>query len=245
MGSTYRQAGRFSSALSSYQRAATCIPDAGSHTSAEHEVFRAMLQWDVGMLARDQGDLDTAEAELRGALLVFRQHRGPQGWETSQIAVSLADVLRCQAEDLHAKARTLRHPLRRRELNRLYRDKVRLAAEQLSSADEVFREQSSGAPYRYATYLSTMGSLQYVQGRIEEALEALLAADRIFTETYGIGHPYRAEALSRLGAVLIAAGDRPGAADALGEAERLLRTRLGDEHPSRIAAHERLRTANG
>jgi tetratricopeptide (TPR) repeat protein len=90
-----------------------------------------------------------------------------------------------------------------------------------------------------------MGSLQYVQGRIEEALEALLAADRIFTETYGIGHPYRAEALSRLGAVLIAAGDRPGAADALGEAERLLRTRLGDEHPSRIAAHERLRTANG
>ncbi|MCX4761130.1 tetratricopeptide repeat protein [Streptomyces sp. NBC_01275] len=240
IGMIHRNAGRLSLALESYAHAEARIPQHGSQVPARHVLFRAMLRWDVGIVAQDRGDLATAETMLADALAVFREHRGLEDFETSQVAKFLADVRRRQAEDLRERARATWHPLRRRELRRQGQEKLRSAADLLEPVLDLHLNRSEAEPHKYAACLNKMGSLQAAQGRTVEALETLDRAHRIYTQKYGSDHHYRAKTLSRLGPVLLVAGDRATAELVLREAERIFRARLGDHHPSLVAVYERL-----
>ncbi|WP_133910247.1 tetratricopeptide repeat protein [Streptomyces sp. NBC_00582] len=240
IGMIHRNAGRLALALESYARAEARIPQRGSQVPAQHVLFRAMLRRDVGVVAQDRGDLGTAETELEAALAVFREHRGLEDFETSQVAKFLADVRRRQAEDLLEQARATWHPLRRRELRERGGEKLRSAAELLEPVLELHYNRSEAEPHKYAACLNKMGSLQAAQGLVVEALETFDTAHGIYTRKYGGDHHYRAKTLSRLGPVLLTAGDRAGAEVVLREAERIFRARLGDDHPSLVAVYERL-----
>ncbi|MFF4654009.1 tetratricopeptide repeat protein [Streptomyces sp. NPDC001381] len=240
IGMIHRNAGRLSLALESYARAEARIPQRGSQVPARHVLFRAMLRRDVGIVAQDRGDLATAETMLGDALAVFREHRGLEDFETSQVAKFLADVRRRQAEDLRERARGVWQPLHRRELRRQWREKLRSASELLEPVLELHYNRSEAEPHKYAACLNKMGSLQAARGQLTEALRTLDRAHGIYTQKYGIDHHYRAKTLSRLGPVMLTAGDRAGAEMVLREAERIFRARLGDDHPSLVAVYERL-----
>lgn len=240
VGMIHRNAGQLSEALSCYERATGRIPRRGSEEPREHLVFRAMLQRDTGIVAQDRGDLETAERELSEAFSAFRANRGPDDFETSQVAKFLADVRRRQGEELRARARDTYNPLLWRRLRRDSRTRLREAAELLAPVVELHRKRREAEDHKYAACLNKLGSLQHAQGRTAQALRTLREAEGIYVARYGRGHHYRAKTLSRLGPVLLSTGDRPGAEDTLHEAERIIRGRLGDVHPSLSAVYERL-----
>jgi tetratricopeptide (TPR) repeat protein len=239
-GMIHRNAGRLGEALDCYERAARRIPRNGSQEPREHQLFRAMLRRDIGIVAQDRGELEEAAKELRHALQVFRSLRGTDDFETSQIAKFLGDVRRRQSEELRERARETRNPLLRRRLRREARVPLREAAELLGPVVEQHRKRREAEPHKYAACLNKLGSLQHAQGRAAQALTTLREAEAIYVAKYSRDHHYRAKTLSRLGPVLLGAGDRQGAEDALREAEGIIRGRLGDVHPSLVAVYERL-----
>ncbi|MGP4012703.1 tetratricopeptide repeat protein [Streptomyces sp. 4N124] len=247
-GMIHRNAGQLTQALERYARAEDRIPQNGSEEPREHTVFRAMLRRDVGIVAQDRGDLDTAELQLDEALTVFRTLRGPDDFETSQVAKFLADVRRRQGEELRERARASRRPLRRSRLNRQARAKLDSAQALLTPVVELHRKRRDTERHKYAACLNKLGSLQHAQGRTAEALQTLQEAEKIYADKYGADHHYRAKTLSRLGAVLITTGttlalstdDQVDAERALRLAEGIFRTRLGENHPSLVAVYERL-----
>lgn len=247
-GMIHRNAGQLSQALERYRRAQDQIPQIGSDEPREHTVFQAMLQRDIGIVAQDRGDLDTAERELGDALKSFRTLRWPDDFETSQIAKFLADVIRRQGEELREQARTSRRPLRRNHLSRLARAKLDAADTLLIPVVELHRKRRDTERHKYAACLNKLGSLRNAQGRTAEAIESLLEAEKIYVDTYGPDHHYRAKTLTRLAAALVATGgtatlntgEEVNAEATLRLAEGIFRTRLGDAHPSLIAVYERL-----
>ncbi|WP_158751267.1 tetratricopeptide repeat protein [Streptomyces bicolor] len=239
-GMIHRNAGRLTEALERYARAGHMIPRNGSQEPREHQVFRAMLRRDLGIVAQDRGDLEEAARELKHALDVFTAFRGTDDFETSQVAKFLGDIRRRQGEELRARSRATHRPLRRRRLRRDARARLREAAELLGPVVELHRKRRDAEAHKYAACLNKLGSLQHAQGRAAQALETLREAEAIYIAQYGRDHHYRAKTLSRLGPVLLACGDRQGAENALREAEGIIRGRLGDVHPSLVAVYERL-----
>ncbi|MFE7777581.1 tetratricopeptide repeat protein [Streptomyces sp. NPDC057445] len=239
-GMIHRNAGRLSAAVACYERAGDRVPSRGSTEPGEHVVFRAMLRRDLGIVAQDRGDLVTAERELREALSVFREYRGVEDFETSQVAKFLADVLRRQGEECRKRARATRHPLRRRDLHRQARSRIAQADELLAPVLALHLKRRETEAHKYAACLNKLGSLRFAQGRIPEAARTLREAEQIYVSAYGPDHHYRAKTLSRLGPVLRAAGDREGAERVLRQAERIFVATLGSSHPSLVAVYTHL-----
>lgn len=240
VGMIHRNAGRLSAALDSYERAALHIPFCGSQEPKEHSLFRAMLRRDVGIVAQDRGDLDTAETALTEALAVFRAFRGQEDFETSQVAKFLADVHRRQGEGLLVRARSTLHPIRRRDCSRAARAKLSSAEELLGPVLALHRQRRMAEAHKYAACLNKLGSLQLALGRAQEAQRTLLEAEEIYRMRYGEDHHYRAKTLSRLAPVLITLGRRDEADSVLTKAEEIFRARLGEDHPCLVTVYERL-----
>ncbi|MGW7241395.1 tetratricopeptide repeat protein [Streptomyces sp. NPDC054804] len=247
-GMIHRNAGQLGKALERYQRAKELVPSRSSEEPRDHLVFLAMLQRDRAVVAQDRGDLDTAERELRSALVVFGANRGTDDFETSQVCKFLADVLRRGGEELRARARDTHHPMRRLRMMREARRRLDEADALLGPVVELHFKRRESEDHKYAACLNKLGSLRLAQGRHQEALDALLEAEAIYSRSYDAGHPYRAKTLSRLGAVLIATGgtvilstaEEVNAEQTLRLAEQIFRSRLGDQHPCLVAVYERL-----
>ncbi|MCL6674555.1 tetratricopeptide repeat protein [Streptomyces panaciradicis] len=240
IGLVHRNAGQLTQAALHYERAEKRIPSRGSQEPPEYTLFRAALRRDQGIVAQDRGNLEVAEKELAMALAVFGAHRGPEDFETAQIAKFLADVLRRRSEMHRAQARRTLRPLRRLELRRRARTELERADRMLEPVVELHSKRSRAEEHKYAACLNKLGSLRLAQGRTAEAREALETAGKIYERRYGEGHYYRAKSLVRLGPVLRAEGDCYGAERVLHQAEEIFRTALGDHHPALIAVYEHL-----
>ncbi|WP_371529842.1 tetratricopeptide repeat protein [Streptomyces sp. NBC_01283] len=237
-GMIHRNAGRLSTALACYERARKLVHSGGSTELHEYVVFRAMLRRDMGIVAQDRGDLDTAECELSAAHAVLSKERGTEDFETAQVAKFLADVLRRQGQDRRARCRHARNPVRKRRLHRESQARLARAHELLTPVLALLGERRETEAHTYAACLNKLGSLQYAQGHIHKALGTLREAEKIYVTAYGPEHHYRAKTLSRIGPVLRAAGDRAGAERELRTAERIFIAGLGECHPSLVAVYE-------
>jgi tetratricopeptide (TPR) repeat protein len=240
IGMIYRNAGRLPRAASHYEHALSLIPSRGSQQPGEYVVFRAMLRRDLGIVAQDRGDLGTARRELAEALDVFREYRGPEDFETAQVAKFLADVRRRLGDQAHEEARRSHHPLRIRELRRTTRAELTAAHALLEPVLELHRKRQETEAHKYAACLNKLGSLQFSQGRIDEARRTLEEAAQIYLTKYGPRHHYRGKSLTRLGPVLHAVGQKARAEQVLREAEEIFKEALGNDHPVLIAVYEHL-----
>ncbi|ATL26872.1 tetratricopeptide repeat protein [Streptomyces formicae] len=237
-GMIHRNAGRHIDALDCYERAGDLVGGGGSTGLEEHVVFRAMLRRDVGIVAQDRGDLDTAERELTAAHEVFRTKRGEEDFETAQVAKFLADVLRRKGQQCKAASRRTRNPLRKRTLRAQAQAHLARAHELLCPVLALLGKRRTTEAHTYAACLNKLGSLQWAQGHLHRAIDTLREAEEIYVTAYGPDHHYRAKTLSRLGPVLRAAGDREGAERELRTAERIFVASLGEDHPSLVAVYE-------
>lgn len=240
IGMIHRNAGQLHQATVHYEHALTLIPSRGSQQPGEYTVFRAMLTRDFGIVAQDRGELETACRELTEALDVFREYRGPEDFETAQVAKFLADVRRRMGDQAYEQARRARQPLRIRELRRKARAEWAAADSLLKPVLELHRKRQETEAHKYASCLNKLGSLQFSQGRIDEARSTLEEAAQIYLDKYGPQHHYRAKAFTRLGPVLRAAGDLPQAEHVLREAQKIFKEALGHDHPVLIAVYEHL-----
>ncbi|MFE0177834.1 tetratricopeptide repeat protein [Streptomyces sp. NPDC059002] len=237
-GMIHRNAGRLTAALDCYRRAEALVGGGGSTGLEEHVLFRAMLRRDIGIVAQDRGDLDTAQDELSAAHAVFRSKRGEEDFETAQVAKFLADVLRRKGQQCKAASRQTHNPLRKRRLHAQAQTYLTTAYELLGPVLTLLGERRTTEAHTYAACLNKLGSLQWAQGHLHKAIGTLREAEEIYVTAYGPDHHYRAKTLSRLGPVLRAAGDREGAERALRTAERIFIASLGDRHPSLVTVYE-------
>lgn len=169
-GMIHRNAGRHTDALACYERAGDLVVGGGSAGLEEHVVFRAMLRRDVGIVAQDRGDLDTAERELTAAHEVFRTKRGEEDFETAQVAKFLADVLRRKGQQCKAASRRTRNPLRKRGLRAQAQTHLTRAHDLLCPVVALLGKRRTTEAHTYAACLNKLGSLQYAQGHIHKAL---------------------------------------------------------------------------
>ncbi|MFD4597601.1 tetratricopeptide repeat protein [Streptomyces sp. NPDC058464] len=239
-GLIHRSAGRLAEASRHYRRAEELIPTRGNQEPPDYTVFRAMLQRDLGIVAQDRGQLERAEAMLTEALTVFGAHRGPEDFETAQIAKFLADVLRRRSESHREEAHHGLRLRRRRDLRRRARTELDQADRLLGPVVELHRKRSEAEEHKFAACLNKLGSLRLAQGRPAEARRTLEHAEAIYLRRYGERHYYRAKSLTRLGPVLRAQGDGGGAERVLREADGIFRAALGDDHPALMAVCEHL-----
>ncbi|MGQ4390525.1 tetratricopeptide repeat protein [Streptomyces sp. SAS_270] len=240
IGMIYRNAGRLPRAEQCYRRALDLVPNRGSQEPSQFVVFRAMIERDLGIVAQDRGDLDTARVKLTHALSVFREYRGNEDFETAQVAKFLADVTRRLGERAHAAARGTRHPLRIRRLRRTERLHLTQAETLLMPVLELHRKRRATEAHKYAACLNKLGSLRLSQGHVDEARRTLEEAVAIYADKYGVRHHYRAKSLTRLGPVLLAAKERTEAELVLREAEGIFKEALGPHHPVLMAVYEHL-----
>ena len=240
IGMIYRNAGRLPRAEQYYKRALRLVPNRGHQEPGEFVVFRAMIERDLGIVAQDRGDLDTAHAKLTHALSVFREYRGNEDFETAQVAKFLADVTRRLGDEAHASARRTRHPLRIRRFRRTERAQLAQADALLMPVLEIHRKRQTTEAHKYAACLNKVGSLRLSQGHVDEARRTLQEAVDIYADKYGVRHHYRAKSLTRLGPVLLAARERAEAEHALREAEDIFKEALGPHHPVLMAVYEHL-----
>ncbi len=240
IGLIHRNAGHLTQAAGHYERAERRIPSRGIQEPPDYTVFRAMLQRDLGIVAQDRGQLEHAEERLTEALTVFGAHRGPEDFETAQIAKFLSDVLRRRSESHKEQARRSLRLLHRRDLSRRARAELDRAERLLGPVVELHRKRSETEEHRYAACLNKLGSLRLAQGRTAEARRTLEQAEAIYLRLYGERHYYRAKSLTRLGPVLRAQGDGGAAERVLREANGIFRAALGDDHPALMAVCEHL-----
>ncbi|MFJ6901918.1 tetratricopeptide repeat protein [Streptomyces hokutonensis] len=241
LGMIDRNAGRLSRAESHYKRALTLVPSRGSRKPGEYVIFEAMIQRDLGIVAQDRGELETAHTELTGALDVFREYRGPEDFETALVAKFLADVKRRMGDEAYESARRSRQPMRRWQLRRENKNALAAADALLQPVLEVHLKRKQSEEHKYAACLNKVGSLRFSQGRLDEAQKTLREAEKIYIEKYGRRHHYRAKSLARLGPVLRAAGQRDAAEEVLREAEDIFKEALGnDNHPVLMAVYGHL-----
>ncbi|MFI6545930.1 tetratricopeptide repeat protein [Streptomyces prunicolor] len=239
-GLIHRNAGALTEARACFESAEKSIPESSRGEPEEYVVFCAGLRRDEGILRQDSGELMLAAENLSAALSKFRENRGADDFETSQVAKFLADIRRRQGEEARYRADTTHNPFIRRRRRREALAYLREAADLLDPVVELHRKRSSAEGHKYAACLNKLGSLQHAQGQTEQALETLREAESIYLAKYGPEHHYLAKTLSRLGPVLLSAGDRPGAEETLLEAKKIFTTRLGMNHPSLVAVYERL-----
>ncbi|MFD4634414.1 tetratricopeptide repeat protein [Streptomyces sp. NPDC058284] len=237
-GMIHRNAGRLTDALDCYGRARDLVSSGGSTGLEEHVLFHAMLDRDIGIVAQDRGDLDTAERELSAAHTVFRNKRGAEDFETAQVAKFLADVLRRKAQRCRAESRRTRNPLRKRRLHAQAQAHLTTAHDLLGPVLALLGERRRTEAHTYAACLNKLGSLQWAQGHLHKAVDTLREAEEIYVTAYGPDHHYRAKTLSRLGPVLRASNDRHRAEQELRTAERIFVASLGEDHPSLVAVYE-------
>ncbi|MEU6993664.1 tetratricopeptide repeat protein [Streptomyces sp. NPDC046465] len=236
-GMIHRNAGRLTAALDCYRRAGELISSGGSTGLEENVVFRAALRRDVGIVAQDRGDLDTAQTELTAAHAVFRSKRGEEDFETAQVAKFLADVERRKGQQCRAASRQARSPLRKRGLRAKAQAHLARAHELLGPVLTLLGERRATEAHTYAACLNKLGSLQWAEGHLNKAIDTLREAEAIYVTAYGPDHHYRAKTLCRLGPVLRAAGYRTRAEQELRTAEGIFVTSLGEEHPSLVAVY--------
>ncbi|MFD4504789.1 tetratricopeptide repeat protein [Streptomyces sp. NPDC058457] len=240
IGLIHRNAGHLTQAADHYERAERRIPSRGIQEPPDYTVFRAMLRRDLGIVAQDRGQLEHAEERLTEALAVFGAHRGPEDFETAQIAKFLSDVLRRRSESHRDEARRSLRLLRRRDLRRRARTELDQADRLLGPVVELHRKRSEAEEHKYAACLNKLGSLRLAQGRSADARRILEQAEEIYLRLYGERHYYRAKSLTRLGPVLRALGDSAAAERVLREANGIFRAALGDDHPALTAVCEHL-----
>ncbi|MDH6449103.1 tetratricopeptide (TPR) repeat protein [Streptomyces sp. SAI-126] len=240
IGLVHRNAGQLAQAVVHYERAKERIPSRGNQEPPEYTLFRAMLQRDLGIVAQDRGQLEPAEESLTTALEMFGAHRGPEDFETAQVAKFLADVLRRRAEQDREQARRTLQPVRRLDLLRRARSELARADAILGPVVELHSKRSEAEEHKYAACLNKLGSLRLAQGRISEARRTLERAEEIYRRSYGERHYYRAKSLTRLGPVLRAEGRGADAERVLRDAGEIFRTALGCDHPVLMAVYEHL-----
>jgi len=240
IGMIHRNAGRLSRAALHYENALALVPSRGSRQPGEYVVFNAMIKRDLGIVAQDRGELDQAREQLTAALDVFREYRGAEDFETAQVAKFLADVKRRLSDEAYEKARRTRHPLRIRDHRRTARRELAEADTLLKPVLELHFKRKETEAHKYAACLNKLGSLQFSQGRLDDARATLEKAARIYKDKYGPRHHYRAKSLTRLGPVLRAAGERAHAEQVLREAEEIFKEALGNDHPVLMAVYGHL-----
>ena len=232
--------GHFRDAEPLFQQAYDLSPPGGRE--------RAELQWNMGMLLREDGRYDEAEIFLRGALELLHVLWGPNHPRTTRATISLGILAGDRGdfeqarELLSAADRALEehlgpsHPeriavwIRQARAERLAGD-LDQAEDLLRRALEALREQSDEPHPRLAEAAAEMGNLLSIRRRFEEAEPLLHEALAMRRGIHGERHPEVAESLEHMGMLYVRRGQDEPAIESFAQAYDVIAATLGESHP--------------
>ena len=211
----------------------------------------------LGLVLRDQGDLDTARMLHERALAIRETRLGPNHPDTAASLASLGGVLHNQgdldtARMLHERAlaiyetrRGADHPDIARSLSDLaylLRDQGDLdGARTLLERALAICEARLGPDYPATAWsLSNLASVLRDQGDLDGAYTLHQRALAIYEMRMGPDHFLTAQSLNDLASVLRDQGDLDGAHTLLERALAIRETRLGPDHPDTARGRQNL-----
>lgn len=232
--------GHFRDAEPLFQKAYDLSPAGGRE--------RAELQWNIGMLLREDGRYDEAEIFLRGALELLNELWGPSHPRTTRATLSLGILAGDRGdfdqarELLSAADRALEEHLGPSHPERIavwiHSARVERLAGDLDQAEnllrralEALRAQTSGSDPRLAEAAAEMGNLLSIRRRFDEAEPLLLEALAMRRGIHGERHPEVAESLEHMGMLHVRQGKDESAIEHFAQAYTVIAATLGPGHP--------------